>query len=87
MERENAINSSYCTTDRETEREIEKVEKVDRQEITINYNHLGNKMEGGTFLCECLFLNCPLLCLSPDYDVNFFKQFTLVLNALDNRGE
>ncbi|KAK7114229.1 hypothetical protein V1264_000319 [Littorina saxatilis] len=24
--------------------------------------------------------------MSPDYDVNFFKQFTLVLNALDNRA-
>ncbi|XP_076469784.1 SUMO-activating enzyme subunit 2-like [Babylonia areolata] len=24
--------------------------------------------------------------MSPDYDVNFFKQFTLVMNALDNRA-
>ena len=24
--------------------------------------------------------------LSPDYNVNFFKQFSLVMNALDNKG-
>lgn len=24
---------------------------------------------------------------SPDYNVEFFRQFTLVMNALDNRGE
>ena len=23
---------------------------------------------------------------SPDYDVDYFRQFTIVLNALDNRG-
>ena len=23
---------------------------------------------------------------SPDYNVNFFKQFSLVMNALDNKG-
>ena len=31
---------------------------------------------------------CHCLCVcSPDYDVNFFKQFTMVMNALDNRGQ
>lgn len=24
---------------------------------------------------------------SPDYDVDYFRQFTIVLNALDNRGQ
>lgn len=24
---------------------------------------------------------------SPDYGVDFFKKFTMVMNALDNRGE
>lgn len=28
-----------------------------------------------------------LILFSPDYGVDFFKKFTMVMNALDNRGE
>lgn len=30
---------------------------------------------------------CFVLFCSPDYNVEFFRQFILVMNALDNRGE
>ena len=26
-------------------------------------------------------------CYSPEYNVNYYKQFNVVMNALDNRGE
>jgi hypothetical protein len=29
----------------------------------------------------------PILLFSPDYNVEFFRQFILVMNALDNRGK
>lgn len=29
----------------------------------------------------------PILLSSPDYNVEFFRQFILVMNALDNRGK
>lgn len=32
-------------------------------------------------------LFCFVLFCSPDYNVEFFRQFILVMNALDNRGE
>lgn len=34
-----------------------------------------------------LHLNFFFLHFSPDYGVDFFKKFTMVMNALDNRGE
>lgn len=35
-----------------------------------------------------VYKSCEVCCvsLSPDYNVNFFKQFSLVMNALDNKG-
>ena len=34
----------------------------------------------------CTFINCIPLLLRPKYGVPFFKEFTMVMNALDNRA-
>jgi hypothetical protein len=38
-------------------------------------------------MCKYSFGDVFVLLCSPDYNVEFFRQFILVMNALDNRGK